>query len=637
MGVEQMEPNPPDVSRLIALDPWLSPFRPALQDRVNHTSWRRGQLGDLLGPVSLGHLFFGLHSLADCQVFREWAPGADAVSLIGDFNFWDRHSHPLTHDDHGNWSITLPPGTLGHGQRYKIYLAGMDRIPAFANRVIQDPNDASFSAQVWLPSAYEWQHTAPDSAESLRVYEAHVGMAQEHGGVGTFQEFTHHILPRIASLGYNTVQLMAIIEHPYYASFGYHVSSFFAVSSRFGTPEDLKRLIDTAHGLGLKVIMDVVHSHAVKNLQEGLNFLDGTDHQYFHSGTRGDHPAWDSKCFDYGRGQVLSFLLSNLRYWLEEFRFDGFRFDGVTSMLYLDHGLGRVFNGYPDYFSENVDLDAVAYLSLANELVHLLRPDAITVAEDVCGLPGLARPLDEGGIGFDYRLAMGIPDFWVHLVEDVRDEDWNLGEIFRFLTDRRPGEKTVAYVESHDQALVGDKTLAFRLMDERMYTGMTKFTNDERVSRGVALLKIIRLLTFTLGGEAYLNFMGNEFGHPEWIDFPRPENNNSFHYARRQWSLAEQDHLYYNSLQEFDIAMLKLEFRNLETELLEVHEEQSYLVFRRGELVLAFNFHPTNSLVDHRIPVPDRSDYQVICATCDTKFGGQESLEGSIYPWQDVP
>lgn len=649
---------PADGTGLIALDTWLAPYADRLRERFAHYQRMRAQIehtGGLLGPVSEGHHYYGLNrGEKDGETgvwYREWAPGASYLALIGDFNGWDRGANPLSRDEWGVWSVFLPDSVyrdqLTHGSRLKVHVAsavgGLDRIPAYIRRVVQD-NSSHFTAQYWQPpEPYAWKHTVPSDAGAPRIYEAHVGMAQEEGRVGSFAEFTHRLLPRIAELGYNTVQLMAVMEHPYYGSFGYHVSNFYAVSSRFGTPEELKHLIDTAHGFGLRVIMDLVHSHAVKNLLEGLNYFDGTDYQYFHSGARGEHAAWDSLCFDYSRYEVQRFLLSNIRFWLEEYRFDGFRFDGVTSMLYLDHGLGRDFTSYEDYFSANVDEDAVGYLMLANELLHTLKPQALSIAEDVSGMVGLARPVSEGGLGFDYRLAMGLPDYWIKLLKERQDEEWNLGDLYHTLLNRRAHEKHIGYVESHDQALVGDQTIAFRLMGDSMYHSMSRFISDIRVDRGIALHKMIRLITFSLGGEGYLNFMGNEFGHPEWIDFPREGNNYSYHYARRQWSLVENDTLRYPYLNNFDRAMQNLDrqYHLLQDPLIEqlaLHEDTRQLVFRRGPLVFVFNFHPTASYADLRIPVPDAADYKVVLNTDAGEFGGYGIVaEGMVYPWQNVP
>jgi 1,4-alpha-glucan branching enzyme len=647
-----------DGTGLVAWDPWLEPYANALRHRHRNflaSVQRIVEASGSLAAFSRGHQYFGLNREQQGGrpgvSYREWAPGAQALFLMGDFNGWDRQSHPLNRDAFGVWSIFLPDDQyadrLVHASRLKVHVqsaaGAMDRIPAYVRRVVYDEPSGGYCGQYWQPQEpFAWQHAAPRIANP-RIYEAHVGMATEQERVGTYREFTRDILPRIADAGYNALQLMAIQEHPYYGSFGYQVTNFFAPSSRFGTPEELKELIDTAHGLGLIVLLDLVHSHCAKNTHEGLNLLDGTDHLYFHAGPRGEHPAWDSKLFNYGNVEVLRFLLSNVRYWLEEFRFDGFRFDGVTSMMYLHHGF-QPFTSYDDYLVRGLDEDALAYLQLANQVAHDANPNAITIAEDVSGMVGLARPLDEGGIGFNYRLAMGIPDYWIKLLKEVRDEDWPMAEIFRTLTNRRRGEKHIAYAESHDQAIVGDKTIAFWLMDADMYWLMSKLVmGNLKIERGVALHKMIRLITFALGGEGYLNFMGNEFGHPEWIDFPRQGNNFSYKYARRQWSLTDDPLLRYRDLATFDRDLQGLDRRfNLLgealTEPIYIDESGKLIACRRGPLVFVFNFHPSRSHADYRIGVPEPTDYKVILNTDDFWYGGHGIVsKGQIYPRQNVP
>ena len=655
MGKQRSKGRQADGTALIKRDPLLKPYRAQLRQRFTHYQHLRAEIeetGGLLGEISQGHHYFGFNRGENGVWYREWAPKAQVLSLIGDFNGWDRAANPMSIDEWGTWHLFLPDSDyadrLTHGSRIKVHvvsaLGGLDRLPAYIQRVIQEDN-TDFTGQYWAPpDPYQWKYAAPRfdaETEGLRIYEAHVGMAQEAEKVGTFAEFIENVLPRIADLGYNALQLMAVMEHPYYASFGYHVSNFFAVSSRFGTPEELKALVDTAHGMGLLVIMDLVHSHAVKNINEGLSHFDGTADHYFHAGEKGRHTAWDSRCFDYSQYEVQRFLLSNIRYWLETYRFDGFRFDGVTSMLYSDHGLERKFTGYADYFDSRVEPDAIAYLMLANEVLHAVNPAAISIAEDMSGMPGLACPIHENGLGFDYRLAMGIPDYWIQLLKEKEDENWHIGEIYGMLRNRRTGEKYIGYVESHDQGIVGDKTLATQLMDTELYTHMSIFTTSLVVSRGIALHKLIRLLTFSLGGEGYLNFMGNEFGHPEWIDFPREGNNNSYWYARRQWSLVDDETLRYKHLNAFDRAMQHLDithclFAAENIQLLSIHEEAKQIVYERGGLIFAFNFHPTASVTDWRIPVTQRADYRLILNTDDTAYGGQGVVEGGHYPWQDV-
>jgi len=634
------------LQRLLDSDPFLRPYKKVFRRRIGRInevekSLTQGKMS--LAEFAAAHEYFGLHLRENEWQFREWAPNATAIYLIGDMTGWrEKKAFALERiNEEGVWEIRLPAGSLKHGDLYRLCVhwhgGKGDRIPAYARRVVQDYSTLIFNAQVWLPpSHYEWQcHDFRCPSESLFIYEAHVGMAQEEEKVGSYREVTTQILPRITAAGYNTIQLMAIPEHPYYASFGYHVSSFFAASSRFGTPEDLKELIDSAHAAGLRVIMDLVHSHAVSNEVEGLSLFDGTSHQYFHDGPRGLHEAWDSRCFDYRKYQVLHFLLSNCRFWLDEYRFDGFRFDGITSMLYLDHGLGEAFTSYDQYFDERVDEDALIYLALANKVIHDVRPDAITIAEDISGMPGLAVPCDEGGIGFNYRLAMGVPDYWIKHVKEVSDDDWQMGQLWFELTNRRMDEKTIGYAESHDQALVGDKTLIFWLIDSDMYHDMRVGDENFKVDRGIALHKLIRLITLSTAGNGYLNFMGNEFGHPEWIDFPREGNAWSYHYARRQWHLVDDPGLKYHFLARFDHDMILLarRFRLLESSgprLLFEDSNDKVIVFERAGLLFAFNFHPSRSLSDYCFEAPP-GKYRMIMDSDDPEYGGHGRLSREQY------
>ena len=633
--------------KIIKHDPWLEPFKGAIEGRHNDVINKERELTQACGSLiefANAHEYFGLHrTQRGGWVFREWAPGATAITLVGDFSNWKPMKkfelRRLPGSD-GVWETRLRPSDIHHGQHYKMIVewpgGSGERIPAYARRVVQDENTKLFSAQVWAPEhPYEWKIEKFESdTRPLMIYECHIGMAQQREGVGTYREFRENVLPRIAADGYNAIQIMAIQEHPYYGSFGYHVSSFFAASSRFGTPEELKELIDAAHERGIAVIMDIVHSHAVKNEVEGLGRLDGTYNQYFYGDGRREHPAWDSLCFDYGKNEVLHFLLSNCKYWLEEFRFDGFRFDGVTSMLYYNHGLGQAFGSYDDYYNGGQDTNAITYLTLANLLIHQVNPRAITIAEEMSGMPGLAIPFKDGGIGFDYRMAMGIPDYWIRLLKEKRDEDWHPTSIFWELTNRRADEKTVSYVESHDQALVGDKTVIFRLIDKEMYWHMMVGDNDMTVARGMALHKMLRLVTAATINGGYLNFMGNEWGHPEWIDFPREGNGWSYKYARRQWELVDRDDLKYKYLNAFDNAMVELiggtyNFQALPVVKLWEKDDDQVLAFRRGNLVFVFNFSPSRSFTDYGV-LTEPGEYNVVLSSDSPRFGGYGNIDESV-------
>ncbi|MBN2805330.1 MAG: alpha amylase C-terminal domain-containing protein [Prolixibacteraceae bacterium] len=630
-------------------DPWLMPYAQAFFDFQRLAGEKEQQLtmGQSISDFATGHLYFGLHKTADHWVLREWAPNASHIFLIGTFNQWeDQDSFRLQPIGSGTWEIKLAPEQLKHLDLYALSMhwegGSGKRIPAWTRRVVQDSHTHMFNAQVWDPGdRYQWKnpnYQAPSGPHF--IYEAHVGMAGEEERVHSFNEFRTDILPKVQQLGYNVIQLMAIPEHPYYGSFGYHVSSFFAPSSRFGTPEELKQLIDEAHGMGIAVIMDLIHSHAVKNEVEGLGCYDGTRYQFFHDGPRGEHPAWDSYCFNYSKNEVLHFLLSNIKYWLDEFQFDGYRFDGVTSMLYFDHGLGKAFNGYADYFTPNLDYDAVVYFKLANRLIHEVKPNALSIAEDMSGLPGLAASLDQGGLGFDYRMSMGVPDYWIKMIKEKADEDWEVGDIFYQMSAHRHDEKVVSYAESHDQALVGDKTIIFRLIDKEMYFSMRKDQPNLLVERGLALHKMIRLVTASCAGGAYLNFMGNEFGHPEWIDFPREGNQWSYRHARRIWSIANDHALRYHWLKDFDQHMIQL-LKSKQTlkipEIWKIWESKTdqVLVYSRGDLLFVFNFHPDQSYTDYGIPhAPGK--FRLVLNTDAGYFGGYDRVDDRI-PYYTIP
>ena len=629
-------------NRILEIDPYLAPFEKDIDLRTELFIGKRKALlgnGRKIGNFANGHKYFGFHRTRTGWVYREWAPSADEMYLTGDFNNWDIENCPMAKLENGVFEVHLKgKNALKAGQKVQAIVINsgqmLRRIPLYATRVVQDPQTYLWCAEI--EDTYEnfpWTDGSFVPQKTPFIYECHIGMAQEKGAVGTYREFTENILPRIKELGYNTIQIMAIMEHPYYGSFGYQVSNFFAASSRYGSSRELKELINTAHETGIAVLLDVVHSHAVKNTNEGLNEFDGTVYQFFHEGEKGDHSAWGTKLFNYGKNEVLHFLLSNLKYWMEVFHFDGFRFDGVTSMLYHDHGLGSAFTNYDMYFSMNTDTDAVTYLQLANQMIHEINPHAITIAEDMSGMPGMCIPIQDGGIGFDYRLSMGVPDLWIKTIKEYADDEWDIGKLWYELTSRRPQEKNIGYCESHDQALVGDKTIMFRLCDAEMYTGMNKFGGNLVVDRGVALHKMIRLITASLAGEGYLNFMGNEFGHPEWIDFPREGNGWSYHYCRRQWSLVDNPDLRYRELNDFDKAMIKLlkeeDVLALSAENRWLHQDDKVLIYTKGDMVFVFNFHPTKSFDGYFVPVGEEGAYNVVLSSDDGEFGGFSRVDTS--------
>ena len=622
--------------KIIEKDPALKHYEGDINMRMERYEEKKKQLLGSLKTIkdfANAHKYYGFHKEKGGWVYREWAPGADKLYLTGDFNDWNWTDTPLNKLDNGNWEVFLPGDTLQTGSRVMTIVNNggnlTQHIPVYALRVTQDWNTQSWCCEVWDMEDYDWTDDGFESDEPPLIYEAHVGMSSEDYRIATYREFADNVLPHVQEAGYNTVQLMAVMEHPYYGSFGYQVSSFYAASSRQGYPNDLKYLVNKAHSMGIRVLLDVVHSHAVGNTLEGINLFDGTDYQYFHQGPKGDHSAWGTKLFNYDKPEVLHFLLSNLKFWLEEYHFDGFRFDGVTSMLYHDHGLGSAFTNRDMYFSVNTDVEAITYLQLANELIREVKPKAMTIAEDMSGMPGMCEPVADGGIGFDYRLGMGLPDLWIKLIKDWKDEDWNLGMIWHELTFRMA--PTIAYAESHDQALVGDQTLMFRLAGANMYDQMEKSCHTFEIDRAMALHKMIRLLTLAAGGDGYLAFMGNEFGHPEWIDFPREGNGNSFKYCRRQWSLMNNPALKYQDLYNFDYDMIHTAiayhiFDWRYPELRWIHEDDKVLAFERNGLVFVFNFSPDHDYSDYTIPVSHGADHHVLFTSDDGRYNGYDRI-----------
>ena len=629
--------------KILKTDPSLQPFEKDIALRMDSFYKKKADLlapGQTLADFSNGYQYFGFHQADGGWYYREWAPAAENVYLTGDFCGWDRYAHPMQKKENGVFELFLPgEDALPDGSLVMAVVQSggqeLERIPLYANRVVQDPVNYSWNAAIHIPRPFVWTDEKFSPKKKLFIYECHIGMAQEEGKVGSYDEFRLYTLPRIKALGYNAIQIMAVMEHPYYASFGYQVTNFFAASSRFGMPEDLKSLVNTAHKMGIAVLLDVVHSHACKNTREGINEFDGTAYQFFHEGAKGEHSAWGTKCFNYGKNEVLHFLLSNLKYWMEEYHFDGFRFDGVTSMLYLDHGLGTSFDCPEKYFSMNTDIEAITYLQLANEMVRQVNPKAIMIAEDMSAMPGMCLPIKDGGIGFDYRLAMGEPDMWIRLLKETPDEYWDLNSIYYELTCRRPKEKVIGYCESHDQALVGDKTIMFRLCDQEMYWSMDKDNGSMVIDRGMALHKLLRLITMTLGGEGYLTFMGNEFGHSEWIDFPREGNGWSYHYCRRQWHLADDPNLKYQYLNAFEkaaVAMAKKQkVVGAQDTQLALDNTAKTVVYQKGNAVFAFNFHPVNSYDGLLLTMPEAGEYQVIMSSDDYCFGGHGRIWHQTY------
>ena len=625
-----------------SLNPWAGDIRMHL-DRYNERRWRLAGDGSL-SEFANGYHYFGFHRTDEGWAFREWLPGADAVWLTGDFNNWQRYACPLIPIGNGVWEVRLRgQDALKHGQMVKLIVgrqgASFERVPAYIHRCVKDHIGGALCGEIWMPGQpFQW--TDGDffrfkRPRSPMIYEAHVGMAQEHGRVGSFREFADETLGWVQYAGYNTVLLMAVQEDPDYASMGRRVANFFAPSHRFGTPEDLKYLVNKAHELDISVLMEVCCCWASPNVGEGLSQQDGTDWQYFLTGPRGWHPKHGTRLFDYGRDDVLHFLLSNLKYWMEEYHFDGFRFDGVTSMLYENHGMSA-FDRPDAYFSMNTNVDARIFLMLANELIHGFNDKAMTIAEEDSGFPGMCLPLEYGGVGFDYRQDEGVQALWAALIRDQRQQDWDMSRLWATLTAGRPGEMRLCSPEPRERSLMA------RMAGEALETGMGKEDKDPEVDRAADMQKAIRLLTCALSGNGFLTFMGNEFGHPDRVDFPRAENRFSGLNARRRWSLVNDWSLKYEWLANFDRAMTFLFNRFAihcagDPERLLIDDEKKLIAFSRGGMLFVFNLHPTQDA--RRVFINAGSGaYRAALTTDEWPFGGRERVsKEAAFRTSDAP
>ncbi len=628
-------------------DAELSPYVDALLQRRDRFAAEiariREQYGSLQNYADL-HLTLGMHTITTddgrrYRRLREWMPAATALWLATDrlkFQRWAKYAFRRVTPE-GLWELDVPEEELPHGAYMELRVlpdaAGASdgrpqrRVPAFARWVEQDAQvPEQWCARVWDPATpYTFRHDDhPRNLEFPRIYEAHVGIAQPYVGrtqhsVGSYAAFARDILPRIRDAGYTVVQLMGIPEHPLYKSFGYQVSNYFAPSSRFGLPDDFKALVDEAHRLGLAILLDITHSHAAPNTEQGIARYDAS--AYFFADKDNQ---WGTLSFDYGKEMTRRFLLSNCRWWMEEFHVDGFRFDAVGNMIYRDHGFGDDFSHVGRCFytadgSNRVDEDGVLYLELANTLIHELKPQSLTVAEEFSGMPGMTSPTRDAGLGFDYRFAMGIPDFWGKFIKEGRP----IGTLWHEMTNHRRYERTISYVACHDQCINGKDAMIWRLIGDEMHTHMSRFTDSWNTSRGLALYKLMRLATLTTAAHGYLNFMGDEFGHPEWIDGEA--------YAHRQWHLTERDDLKYADLAAFDRdCLLHIVRRHPEqfreqVRLRHLDEEDRILAFERGRLFCAFNFHELRSRPSLEVwTTPGK--YVETLSTDEDRYAGHSNL-----------
>ncbi|XP_058788144.1 1,4-alpha-glucan-branching enzyme 3, chloroplastic/amyloplastic [Vicia villosa] len=537
------------------------------------------------------------------------------------------------------WLKKYIPG-IPHGSKYRVYFnttnGPLERVPAWATYVQPELDGRQAYAIHWEPppeDVYKWKNQSPKVPKSLRIYEAHIGISGSEPKISSFNDFTDKTLPYIKEAGYNAIQLIGVVEHKDYFTVGYRVTNFYATSSRYGTPDDFKRLVDEAHGLGLLVFMEIVHSYAAADEMVGLSLFDGSNDCYFHSGKRGQHKFWGTRMFKYGDVDVLHFLLSNLNWWIEEYQIDGFQFHSLSSMIYTHNGFASFTGDLEEYSNQYVDKDALLYLIMANEILHVLHPNIITIAEDATYYPGLCEPTSQGGLGFDYYVNLSAPEMWSTFLETVPDHEWSMTKIVNTLVSKKENaNKMLLYAENHNQSISGRRSLA-----EVLFGEIDEHSEHykESLLRGSSLHKMIRLITLTIGGRAYMNFMGNEFGHPKRVEFPTSSNDYSYSLANRQWDLLEKDGVH-RDLFTFDKDMMRLDKNERVLSrgfpsFHHVNDSSKVISYVRGPLLFIFNFHPTDSYDSYTVGVEEAGEYQLILNTDEIKYAGQGILRENQY------
>ncbi|HEY4240768.1 MAG TPA: 1,4-alpha-glucan branching protein GlgB [Kofleriaceae bacterium] len=458
----------------------------------------------------------GAHPIPGGTYFAVWAPNARAVSVIGDWNDWRPGAHALVaRESSGIWEGTV--AGIGHGARYKYAITGADGVTRdkadpFAARAEHPPATASLVWELrheWHDA--EWMKTRGERSSRsapISIYEAHLGSwRRERSAVLGYRRLGEELGAHAANLGFTHVELMPVMEHPFFGSWGYQVTGYFAPTTRYGAPDDFAAMVDGLHARGIGVILDWVPAHFPTD-PHGLGEFDGT-HLFEHADPRrGFHQDWTSYIFNYGRHEVRAFLISSAMSWLDRYHVDGLRVDGVASMLYRDYSR-RAGEWVPADDGSNHDRDAITFLQQMNHAVYTAFPDIQTIAEESTAWPGVSRPPDHGGLGFGFKWDLG----WMHdtlafLEREPIHRKWHHDE----LTFRAVYATTENYVLplSHDEVVHGKKAL------------LAKLPGDDWQQR--ATLRLLYGYQWTLPGKKLL-FMGgelgvwNEWSHDQQLDW----------------------------------------------------------------------------------------------------------------------
>jgi 1,4-alpha-glucan branching enzyme len=554
--------------------------------------------------------------------FAVWAPNADRVSLVGDFNGWDGRVHPMRRlAPSGVWELFIPD--LPDGEKYKFEVrtrsgAVVKKIDPYGRAFEQPPRTAAVVRDI---SGYQWHDepwmaSRPQSGEwlerPLSIYEVHFGswarVPEDGNRFLTYREMAYRLVPYVKDLGFTHIELMPVMEHPFSGSWGYQVLGFFAPTSRFGPPEDFKFFVDMCHQAGIGVILDWVPGHFPKD-EHGLAWFDGTA-LYEHADPRqGEHQDWGTLIFNYGRNEVRNFLLSSALFWLEEFHVDGLRVDAVASMLYLDYSR-REGDWIPNRYGGRENLEAISFLKQLNVLTHGKHPGTITAAEESTAWPGVSRPAHLGGLGFTYKWNMG----WMHdILEYMKKDPVHRRWEHNLITFSMLYAFTENFVLpfSHDEVVHGKGSM----LDKMPGDAWQKY----------ASLRTLYGLMYAHPGRKLL-FMGCEFG--QWNEWNHDRSldwhllDDPAHAALRDYVRTLNWHL------GAEASLHQVDFDPDGFRWIDCHDNENsvvsfvrYAADRRDFLVGVFNFTPVPR-EGYRIGVPRAGYYRELLNSDSAVFGG---------------
>ena len=559
-------------------------------------------------------------------VFRTWAPHALEVSVAGDWNAWAENANPMKCiSKAGVWEAEI--SDIGQWQRYKYAILGPDKewrlkSDPFAFHAETDGNTASIIYDI---EAYPWQDSdwmkrrgkQPPYGKPMNIYEIHAGSWRKHpdGRRLSYIELADQIIPYLKEMGYTHVELLPVMEHPYGRSWGYQICAYFAPTSRYGAPCDLMAFIDRCHGAGISVILDWVPSHFPKDAH-GLIEFDGTPIYEAQGPHRMEQWEWGTRHFDYGRTEVQSFLISNALFWLETYHADGLRVDAVSSMIYLDYGKRRD-DWVPNTYGGNENLDAIAFIQKLNKAVSEGCPGAMMIAEESTSWPMVTKPLQEGGLGFQFKWNMG----WMNDMLDYMCVD----PVYRKMVHEKiTFSFYYAFSEhfilpiSHDEVVYGKRTLLDKMPGayEWKFAGTRAFLGYMMAHPGKKL-----------------NFMGYEIGQfrewdyessVEWFLLEYPAHRQLHEYVKA----LNRFYLETPALWEIDDSWEGFQWINAEDKL------QNIAIFMRMDkkknaLIVLQNFAPVKREA-YRFGVPDEGEYHEVFNSDKTEFGGWGNANGPL-------